>query len=275
MAATSPDTPESPSERRAAAFFDVDKTVLAGNTTYAYGKQFYRHGLITPTQVLALSLAQTTFMRHGLSSEAMDTQRDKLLAMVAGWDVTEVRELISRTLHEVIIPAIYEEARELIAWHRLAGRDVVLVSASTSDLIDPIAAELGADHVIASELDIADGTYTGHILHYNKGEEKVAAIHALAAEEGYDLAESYAYSDSATDIPMLASVGHPVAVNPDRELRSHANETGWTILTFTNPIPLFPHPARTGLIAGATAAGIVAAVLGVRRFRHRSEQSTS
>ena len=253
---------------KAAAFFDVDKTVLAGNSTYAYGKQFYRHGLITPSQVLALSLAQTTFMRHGLTSEAMDIQRDKLMAMVAGWNVDEVRELITRTLHEVIVPAIYEEARELIAWHKLAGRDIVLVSASTDDLIAPIAEELGANHVIASQLEVRGGVYTGQMLHYNKGEAKVTAIQALATERGYDLTESYAYSDSATDIPMLAAVGHPVAVNPDKELRAHATDADWTILTFTNPIPLFPHPARTGLIAAAIAAGTVAGVVGWRRFRH-------
>lgn len=221
-----------------AAFFDLDKTVIATSSALAYGRQFFKNGLITASQALALSYAQTAFLLQGWSGGQMDSTRDKLLEMVAGWDVAKVAEIAQTTLHEVVTPAIYEEARELIAWHKRQGHDVVIVSASVRDLVAPIATELGVDRILTSELEVRDGKYTGKLLTYNKGVTKITRV----TEMGYDLGQSYAYSDSETDIPLLAAVGHPVAVNPDKNLAQWAADNGVPIRRFSNPVPLFPHP---------------------------------
>src|SRR5205085_2833133 len=116
-------------------------------------------------------------------------------------------------------PLVYDEAVQLIEEHHAAGRDVVIVSSSGTDVVEPIGAMLGADRVVATRLEIVDGKYTGEIGYYAYAQEKANAILDLAEARGYDLAACYAYSDSSTDIPMLEVVGHPYAVNPDRELR--------------------------------------------------------
>jgi phosphoserine phosphatase len=133
---------------------------------------------------------------------------------------------------------VYREAVALIAEHHAAGRDVVIVSTSGAELVEPIAAMLGADATIATRMVVEDGRYTGDIDFYAYRENKAAAIRELAAERGYDLADSYAYSDSATDLPMLEAVGHPSAVNPDRALRREAATRGWPVLDFSHPAPL-------------------------------------
>src|SRR6185295_11233886 len=137
-----------------------------------------------------------------------------------------------------IDPIIYDEAASLIEQHHAAGRDVVIVSSSGSEVVEPIGALLGADHVIATRLQIEDGCYTGEIEYYAYAENKAAAIRELAEVEGYDLAECYAYSDSSTDLPLLEAVGHPSAVNPDRALRKVALERSWPVLEFRHPVPL-------------------------------------
>lgn len=124
---------------KTAAFFDLDKTIIAMSSALAYGRQFFKNGLISASQALALSYAQTALLLQGWSGGQMDSTRDKLLDMVAGWDVSEVADIAQTTLHEVVTPAIYAEARELIAWHKSMGHDVVIVSASVRDLVVPIA----------------------------------------------------------------------------------------------------------------------------------------
>ena len=242
---------------KTAAFFDLDKTIIAMSSALAYGRQFFKSGLISASQALALSYAQTAFLLQGWSGGQMDSTRDKLLDMVTGWDVSEVADIAQTMLHEVVTPAIYAEARELIAWHKGMGHDVVIVSASVRDLVVPIAKELGVDRVLTSELEVCDGKYTGRLLTYNKGVTKITRV----AEMGYNLATSYAYSDSETDIPLLAAVGHPVAVNPDKHLTQWAKENGVPIRRFINPVPLFtpPHP----WVAAGAAIVIVIALIAI------------
>jgi HAD superfamily hydrolase (TIGR01490 family) len=193
--------------------------------------------------------------------------RAYLTSMCTGWDVAQVREIVSETLHEIIDPIVYDEAVELIGLHKAAGRDVVIVSSSGEEVVGPIGAMVGADHVIATRMVVEDGKYTGEIEQYAYGPEKALAIVRLAEERGYDLAGSYAYSDSATDIPMLELVGHPFAVNADRALRKVANEREWPLLTFSNAVPLRErlagmrpeHPVVSATVVGAgvAAAGLV------------------
>ncbi len=127
----------------------------------------------------------------------------------------------------------------------------------------PIADLLGAQHVVATRMEVVDGRYTGRIEFYAYGQDKADAVRALAAEQGYDLAASYAYTDSETDLPLLEAVGHPAVVNPDRALRRIATERGWQVLTFSRPVALrLPPPVRhTAAVAGAVAVTTVAAAV--------------
>lgn len=254
-------TPAAPA--RVAAFFDLDKTIIATSSAYAFGKEFMHNGLITPAEALQISLTKATYMVVGQTSEQMDSSRDQLAAMVAGWSVAEVDAIVRDTMHSVVTPAIYAEARELIDAHRAAGHDVVIISASAATLVQPIAEELGVELVVATELEEVDGRFTGEILHYNKGEAKARALEAIAAEHGVDLDQSFAYSDSATDIPMLEMVGNPVAVNPDRAMKKKALEEGWDIRSFRDPVPLFTLPGAKEMGIGASViAGVAVAIAG-------------
>lgn len=258
-----------------AAFFDLDKTIIATSSAFAFGKEFFNSGLITRQEAVDLYLSKASYMWVGQSSEKMDTTRDSLAQMVAGWPVEEVQRITTETMHTVVTPAIYAEARELIAQHQAAGHDVIIISASAAILVEPIARELGVDTVVATQLEVEDGKLTGTITQYLKGDAKAQAVKQFAADHGYDLDASYAYSDSATDIPMLELVGNPVAVNPDRALRKHAVSHGWEVFTFKNPEPLIqlPNAREVGIGAGVVAGATLIALAGfllARAHRRRS-----
>jgi len=230
---------------RSAAFFDLDKTIIAKSSTLAFSKPFFEGGLLSRRAVLRSAYAQFMFSVSGADHDQLEKMRAYLTQMVAGWDVEVVRQSVNETLHSIIDPIVFDEAVELIEHHQAAGRDVVIVSASGmivsasgTEVVEPIGEMLGVDHVIATTLVEKDGRYTGDVDFYAYGPNKAKAMEQLAAERGYDLAESYAYSDSETDAPMLAAVGHPFAVNPDKTLRRMAEENGWPILTFARPVAL-------------------------------------
>jgi len=251
--------------RPTAAFFDLDKTIIAKSSTLAFSREFQAGGLISRGAMLRSAYAQFVFFIGGADHDQMEKMRQFMSQLCAGWDVATVREIVTDTLLNIVEPLVYDEAVTLIEEHRLAGRDVVIVSASGAEVVDPIGQMLGADRVIATRMEIVDGRYTGTIDYYAYAEEKARAIEELAAQVGYDLDECYAYSDSITDVHMLQVVGHPSAVNPDKELRRIATERGWPVLTFVRPVKLKPHfalpPARPTLAAlavgGAVAAGSV------------------
>lgn len=257
-----------PTHARAAAFFDLDKTIIAKSSTLAFGRSFYQGGLINRRAVLKTAYAQFVYLVGGADHDQMERMRAYLSSLCTGWDVQQVREIVNETLHDLIDPLIYEEAAELIEQHRAAGHDVIIVSTSGAEVVTPIGEMLGADHVIATRMVTHEGRYTGRVEFYAYGDNKAEAMKAIAAERGYDLAASYAYSDSGTDTPMLSAVGNPFAVNPDRALRRVAKENGWPVLTFANPVslrsrvsnmsmPSRPVLAATALGAGAAAAGLV------------------
>jgi HAD superfamily hydrolase (TIGR01490 family) len=244
-----------------AAFFDLDKTIIAKSSVLAFGKPFYQGGLINRRAVLRSAYAQFVFALAGADEDQIERMRAYLTSMCTGWDVAQVREIVSETLHEIIDPIVYDEAVELIGLHKAAGREVVIVSSSGEEVVAPIGAMLGADHVIGTEMVVAEGKYTGEIGRYAYGPAKASAIRELAVERGYDLSACYAYSDSATDVPMLEAVGHPFAVNPDRALRRIAGERDWPTLTFSNAVPLRERisglrPDHPTLTATAVGAGI-------------------
>jgi HAD superfamily hydrolase (TIGR01490 family) len=247
--------------RPTAAFFDLDKTIIAKSSTLAFSKPFQAGGLITRRAVLRSAYAQFVYLVGGADHDQMEKLRAFMSQLCAGWDVATVREIVADTLHNVVDPLVYDEAVSLIEEHRLAGRDVVIVSTSGSEVVEPIGEMLGADLVIATRLEIVDGRYTGEIAYYAYAEEKARAIRELAGVRGYDLAESYAYSDSVTDVPMLEAVGHAHAVNPDRELRRTAASRGWPVLVFTKPVALrsrVPLPPPKPTLAALAVGGALA-----------------
>ncbi|MEV6972047.1 HAD-IB family hydrolase [Kitasatospora sp. NPDC093806] len=250
---------------RTAAFFDLDKTIIAKSSALAFSRPFYQGGLINRRAVLRSAYAQFVFLVGGADHDQMEKMREYLSALTRGWNVQQVREIVAETLHNLIDPIIYDEAASLIEQHHAAGRDVVIVSSSGSEVVEPIGALLGADHVIATRLKIEDGCYTGEIEYYAYAENKAAAIRELAEVEGYDLAECYAYSDSSTDLPLLEAVGHPSAVNPDRALRKEAVAREWPVLVFDKPVelrrrlPEFSAPSRSVLTAVAAGAAVLTA----------------
>ena len=205
------------------------------------------------------------FHTLGADEERMRKFRESALRITRGWDHDAVGALVRSTLTDVIDPIVYDEALELIQEHREAGRLVFIVSASPEEIVMPLANYLGADGAIASRARIdADGKYTGEVDVYAYGPYKAGAIADVAASRGIDLSKSWAYSDSATDEPMLRAVGNPVAVNPDRELTRIAMAEDWPILSFTHRVPLrervtLPPPGRvaTGaVVATGVSAGL-------------------
>ncbi|WP_350279418.1 HAD-IB family hydrolase [Kribbella sp. HUAS MG21] len=257
---------------KAAAFFDLDKTIIARSSTLAFSRPFYAGGLINRRTVLRSAYAQFVYLLGGADHDQMERMREYLSAMCTGWDVSTVQAIVADTLDHIVRPMIHTEAVELIEQHHAAGRDVVIVSSSGAEVVEPIGEMLGADRVIATRMVVADGKYTGEIAEYAYGPYKATAIEALAAAEGYDLAASYGYSDSITDEPMLAAVGHPYAVNPDKALRRVATERGWPVLAFAEPAQRlgFPRVRRPAMAVGVVAAAVAGALLLASRRRARA-----
>ncbi|HEY5857880.1 MAG TPA: HAD-IB family hydrolase [Aldersonia sp.] len=253
---------------RIAAFLDLDKTVLAKSSTLAFSKPFFDQGLLNRRAVLKSSYAQFLFLLSGADPDQMDRMRTHLAGMCAGWDVDQVRTIVAETLHDIVDPLVFAEAADLIADHKIRGHDIVIVSASGIELVEPIADALGADHTLASSMVVEDGKFTGELEFSCHGQEKADAVEKLAAREGCDLARSYAYSDSAEDLPMLRLVGHPTAVNPDRALRKEAAVQGWPVLTFSNPVSLrarLQAPSSTA-VAATVAVGVGAMIAGALTY---------
>jgi HAD superfamily hydrolase (TIGR01490 family) len=244
----------------AAAFFDLDKTIISRSSTLAFVPSFYQHGLITRSEAVRGACAQLIFRLGGAGPAKMERIRDQIGELCRGWPADQVSEIVSSHLAATIIPYIYPQARDLLAAHACAGHDIIIVSSSGAELVGPIGAMLGAREVIATQMEIAHGQYTGTMNFYAYGEAKAVRMQELAALGRYRLADCFAYSDSVTDVPMLESVGHPHAVNPDRALRKVARERDWPVLTFSggstdSPLDLPTEVAATSAATSANRAG--------------------
>lgn len=242
-----------------AAFFDLDKTIIARSSPLALGRSFVREGMIGRGFLLKSLYAQLVFQLMGADEQKMERMREEAAKLTSGWEVEKVKAVVTEVLEDVITPLIYAEALEMIEEHRAAGRLVCIVSSSPEEIVEPLAKMLGIERFIATRPTIVDGKYTGELDFYAYGPGKPEAMRELAEELGLDLSRSYAYSDSETDMPMLESVGNPVAVNPDKNLRAIATERGWQIETFRNPVSLrnrLPQirPPQMTLANGARAA---------------------
>ncbi len=263
--------PTTDSPRRGAAFFDLDKTVIATSSATAFARPFLTGGLLTRRAVLRSAYAQATFLLGSADEGRTERLRLALSRTVTGWRVARVEELVSAHVEQAIRPVLQPEAAELIAAHHAAGEDVVIVSASATELVRPIARLLGVDRVIATSMAVRDGRYTGEIDFYAYGEAKAVAMRALAEREGYDLAASSAYTDSMTDAPMLAAVGHGFVVNPDHGLRQLAELHGWQRLTFRGAEVAVRARSRLRWGAGLLALAVTGA-LTWRLTRDRSRR---
>lgn len=254
---------EVPAARAAsAAFFDLDKTLLAQSSGLAFARPFYREGLMGRREAIRSAYAQLFFSLSGANDKVTEGLRRELSRLVTGWDIDTVRRIIAETLSDVVDPLVHAEALDTIDDHRNRGHSIVIVSASGADVVEPIAQWLRADHWIASELEVDHGRYTGNITYYAHGPAKAEAMRTLAAEQGWDLGQCYAYSDSSTDIPMLEIVGNPHAVNPDSDLKQRAMTEGWPVLKWHRSVSLRERLPRIDRKTG-TRIAITAVVIAV------------
>jgi HAD superfamily hydrolase (TIGR01490 family) len=245
-----------------AAFFDLDKTVIAKASMVAFSGPLHRAGLLSRRMLLRAAWGQLVYAQFGASPAKLAKLRDSVLRLTRGWDQAEIGQIVEDTLVEVVEPIVFDEALDLIGQHREEGRKVFIVSASPEEIVAPLARYLGVDEAIATRAELDDrGRYTGKTERYCYGPEKVVAIVEVAERDGIDLATSYAYSDSATDRPMLEAVGHPVAVNPDRDLLRSARANGWEVRRFAHRVPLrervpMPGPRHAAVGGGALALAV-------------------
>ncbi|GAA2791636.1 HAD-IB family hydrolase [Saccharopolyspora taberi] len=249
-------------QSRVAAFFDLDKTVIAKSSTLAFSRPFFQEGLINRRAVLKSAYAQFVFMLAGADADQMDRMRAHITSLCTGWDVEQVNAIVEETLHDIVDPLVYKEATQLINEHKEQGHDIVVLSASGEEVVAPIAKLLGATHAAGTRMVVSEGRYTGEVEFYCSAENKAAAARELAEKYGYDLSECHAYSDSVTDLPLLETVGHPTVVNPDRGLRKEAVQRGWPALAFDHPVSLrarIPTPSRAAVTAAGVGMGAVAA----------------
>jgi HAD superfamily hydrolase (TIGR01490 family) len=252
-----------------AAFFDLDKTILAKSSSFVFAKPFYKEGLIGRADVMRSAYAQFMFLTSGADHDQMESMRKYMSELVTGWEVAKVQAIVSETLDTIVDPLVYQEAVDLIAMHREQGHDIIIISSSGTDVVEPIAARLGADIAIGTQVEIVDGQYTGEITFYAYGEGKAEAMRSLAQEHGYNLGECFAYSDSHTDAPMLIAVGNPSAVNPDNELRELAKENNWPSLDFAKPVSMRAKTEQRRAVAAGAGVAIGAVALGITWYAKR------
>ena len=216
----------------AAAFFDLDRTLLRRSSALALAGSFRERGLISRWQMLRAAGWQLLFVARGANHEAVRRGAEDGLRVLAGYTPDELRELVSEAMEPVLRPLVYAEPLRLVEEHHERGERVYIVSATLQEIVDAIAEDLGFDGALGTICEVRDGRYTGRALRALHAEAKAEVLREVAQDEGLDLAECTAYSDSHTDLPFLEAVGHPVAVNPDRALRKIADERSWPLLEF-------------------------------------------
>ena len=244
-----------PYDATAAAFFDVDNTIMRGASIFQLVRGLAAEGLISIPELVAAFGKQAKFvLANNENLDDMHDATEAALAFVKGRKVADVVSVSEDVFDNYMIDKLWPGTLALAQSHLDAGQRVWVVSATPVELARIIASRLGFTGGLGTVAETRDGVYTGRLLgEALHGPQKAEAILALAEQEGLDLARCSAYSDSSNDIPMLSIVGHPVAVNPDSELRSHAKANGWVIRDYRR---------RRLATRGATAAVITAAALG-------------
>jgi len=244
----------------AAAFFDLDNTIMRGASIYYFARGLAARKVFGARDVARFAWGQVSFRMTGEKAGQMDAAREAALAFVAGQKVNEIVSLGEEIYDDTMADRIWEGTRYLAQRHLDAGQRVWLVTATPAELADIVAVRLGFTGALGTVAEVADGRYTGRLVgELLHGSAKAAAVRALAKREGLDLSRCSAYSDSANDLPMLAIVGFPNAVNPDSELRAHARREGWPVHDFRTgrraTMIALPVAAGAGAIVGGMAAG--------------------
>jgi HAD superfamily hydrolase (TIGR01490 family) len=242
-----------PAGERVAAFFDLDKTLMAGSSGIFFARAAYDAGMISRARLLRDVYENLRFRLRGSTDERADDVRRRVGRMIAGVPERELRRLSPRVLAGVL-PRLYPQMLERAYAHQDEGVDVYIVTAASQEIADLLAHVLAFDGGLGSRSEVVDGRYTGRPAGpFNYREGKVLSMRELALREGIDLTASYAYSDSESDLPMLRAVGHPVVVNPDRDLRQIALREGWEVLHLDRL------PRRLKVVAALAAAACVGA----------------
>jgi len=237
---------------RAAAFFDLDKTLMAGSSGVFFARAAYETGMISRSRLAKDLYENVRFRLRGSTDDRADDVRKRVGEMIAGVPVRDLQRLSPRVLAGVL-PRLYPQMLERAYAHQDAGVPVYILTAASQEMADLLAHVLAFDGGLGSRSEVVDGRYTGRPAGpFNYREGKVISMTELAEREGIDLAASYAYSDSESDLPMLRAVGHPVAVNPDGVLSRVARQEGWEILRFD----------RLGRRLRVVGAALVAAAIG-------------
>jgi HAD superfamily hydrolase (TIGR01490 family) len=251
----------------AAAFFDVDNTLMRGASIYHFARGLAARGMFGPRDLARLTWGQLAYRLGGAENfDHIDAAREAALAFVAGHEVADIVGLGEEIYDDTMADRIWEGARKLTQRHLDAGQRVWLVTATPVELANILARRLGLTGALGTVAESAGGIYTGKLvgglLH---GEAKAAAVQALARREGLDLSRSSAYSDSVNDLPMLLLVGHPNVVNPDAQLLAEARSRNWPVHDFRSGrrVTMIALPVAAG--AGALAGGAAAAVALRRR----------
>jgi HAD superfamily hydrolase (TIGR01490 family) len=257
---------------RGAAFFDLDKTLMQGSSAFQFARAVRQAGLMSRRQLASDAMANVRFRLRGASDDQSEALRDRIAASLAGVRVRDLERLGIPVLLG-ILPRLYPRMLTIAYDHQDAGRPVYIVTAAAQELADVLAQVMAFDGAIGSHLsEIENGVYTGRATGaFLYREAKATAIAALADERGFDLAVSYAYSDSASDLPMLRVVGHAVVVNPDAELEALARQEGWEVLRLDRLGRRLIYTAA--LLGAGTIGGVTAAIWTDRARGHGSWSS--
>ena len=248
-----------------AAFFDLDRTLIAGSSAFVFARGAYDAGQIRPQDFAGDALKALKFRFFGSSDESSTSVRERILAAAGG-----IKQADLLALNEMVLPEllglIRPEARALLEQHTSAGRETWIVSASPIEIVEPLAIALGMTGGIGTVGEVDNGVYTGRLAGpFCYGEGKAEAINSLAAERNIDLATSWSYSDSMSDVPMMELVGNAVAVNPDAQLAALARSRGWPVVIFAQRSKMLIR--RSSTITAAVIGMVIAYSLGARRNR--------
>ena len=246
-------------EERGAAFFDLDRTLMAGSSAFQFGRAAFKAGLVSRRQLARDAYENLVFSLRGSTDAGADALRERISLLLEGVRVRDLQRMAPDVLAGVL-PRLYPRMLEIAYRHQDAGRPIFICTAASQEMAELMAIVLTFDGAVGSVAEVVDGHYTGRAggpFTYREG--KAEAIRELAAREGIDLDASWAYSDSESDLPMLRAVGHPVAVHPDRTLTRVAREEGWEILRFDR--------RRLRVAGAAVAAAAVGGGVAVTRAR--------
>jgi HAD superfamily hydrolase (TIGR01490 family) len=259
-----------------AALFDVDNTILRGASVFHLGVGLFRRRLVSARDIARFSWLNLRYELFGESSGGVSTTRTRSLDAIKGQPVAQMVAVAEQVWDQVLVGRIFPGAKDLVDQHLARGHEVWLISASPTAVVELVAARVGATGGLGTQAEAVDGYFTGQLvgglLH---GPAKATAALELASLRGIDLAASYAYGDSANDIPILSAVGHPCGINPDRRLRRYCREHRWPVREFRDKRRAVRRSLRAASRVGAVWAAWIVAQRLVRGFTRRPAKKNS